>query len=165
MSNSQSSLPPVFSQQSPFNQSIAQYAFAVQDPKPISEFWEGLGLPPLSIVPVEGRDQEYKGEPSDFEMELGWQRHGDVSYEWCIPLKPPTVYQDHIDQYGEGFHHLGLRVNDLDRTIEKWESMGFPVIQSGAWGDEGKPGSGRYAYMDTYPIGGIAVELLWSFRE
>jgi hypothetical protein len=156
---------PVFSQESPFTQSIAQYAFAVQNPLPVSEFWEGVGLPPFSIVPVDGRDQEYKGKPSDFEMELGWQRHGDVSYEWCIPLKGPTVYQDHIEEYGEGFHHLGLRVRDLDKTIQKWEELGVAVIQSGAWGEKGKRGSGRYAYMDTYPIGGIAVELLWSFQE
>ena len=98
-------------------------------------------------------------------MNLGWQRHGEVAYEWCIPLKGPTVYQDHIDEHGEGFHHIGLRVKDLDATIDKWKALGIPVIQSGAWGEKGKPGSGRYAYMDTGPFGGIAVELLWSFQN
>jgi hypothetical protein len=155
-------LPPVLGDP-PFDQAIAQYAFAVQDPEPVSEFWESLGFPAFSIVPVEGREREYHGQPSEFEMNLGWQRHGTVAYEWCIPLEGPTVYQDHIDKHGEGFHHIGLRVADFDKTVREWKTLGVPVIQSGAWGEQDKPGSGRYAYMDTDPIGGIAVELLWSF--
>jgi len=165
ISSPKGQLRRAYSEDDPFAQGIAQYAFAVEEPEPVSEFWQSLGLPPLSIVPVEGRDREYKGNPASFEMELGWQRHGDVSYEWCIPLKGPTVYQDHINDHGEGFHHIGLSVEDLDGTIAQWEAMGIPVIQSGAWGEKGKPGSGRYAYMDTDAFGGIAVELLWSFKQ
>jgi hypothetical protein len=164
MSSQETPLQPAFSQTVPFDQAIAQYAFAVQNPVPVSKFWESLGFPAFTIVPVEGRQKEYKGRPATFEMNLGWQRHGDVPFEWCIPLKGPTVYQDHMEQHGEGFHHLGLRVDDLDSVIEKWEALGISVTQSGAWGEEERPGSGRYAYMDTDSLGGIAIELLWSFR-
>ena len=98
-------------------------------------------------------------------MNLGWQRHGTVPFEWCIPVDGPTVYRDHIASHGEGFHHIGLRADNLDSLVEKWKSLGVSVSQSGAWGEKDKPGSGRYAYVDTDSIGGIAVELLWSFRE
>jgi len=36
---------------------------------------------------------------------------------------------------------------------------------SGGWGERGKPGSGRFAYMDAHSLGGVDVELLWSFPK
>jgi catechol 2,3-dioxygenase-like lactoylglutathione lyase family enzyme len=149
----------------PFEGGIIQYAFAVRDPNPVSQYWQRLGFPAFEVVPVVGREKRYRGQPAEFDMNLGWQRHGTVPFEWCIPLGGPTVYADHIEVHGEGFHHIGLRTKDLDELVEKWNGLGVEVIQSGAWGEKGKPGSGRYAYMDTDSIGGIAVELLWSFRE
>lgn len=38
------------------------------------------------------------------------------------------------------------------------------LVQSGAWGEKGKPGSGRFAYADTSAIGGVTIELLWNQR-
>ena len=38
------------------------------------------------------------------------------------------------------------------------------VASSGAWGAKDKPGSGRFTYVDTEPIGGVIAELLWNFR-
>jgi hypothetical protein len=34
----------------------------------------------------------------------------------------------------------------------------------GSWGDAGKPGSGRFAYVDAQGAGGIDIELLWNYR-
>ena len=36
---------------------------------------------------------------------------------------------------------------------------------SGGWGEEGKPGSGKFAYVDTEEFGGESIELLWSYKE
>lgn len=47
--------------------------------------------------------------------------------------------------------------------MAEWKDLGFPASQSGAWGEEGKPGSRRFTYMDTDSIGGVAIELLWNF--
>jgi hypothetical protein len=60
---------------------------------------------------------------------------------------------------------MGLPVDDLDKSVAAYEKMGYRVSQSGAWGDVGKPGSGRYAYMNTDSAGGIVVELTQSYGE
>ncbi len=109
-------------------------------------------------------DLRYHGALGQFDQELGWQRHGAVVYEWISPLKGPTVYEDALKAHGEGFHHLAFQVEDMDKAMAAWTTAGFPVVQSGAWGEKGKPGSGRFAYVDTDPIGGVTVELLWDFR-
>lgn len=144
---------------------LNQYAFAIKDPEPVSAFWEGIGLPGLSISHPELGKPMYYGKPADHDLIQGWQRHGTVAYEWCIPVKAPIVYEDHINKHGEGIHHLAFSVSDMDLVLEDYTSQGFVVSMGGTWGEEGKPGSGRYEYIDLEKAGGLTMELLWSYQE
>ena len=144
---------------------FSQYAFAIKDEIPVSSFWASAGLPEFEITHGPIRDKEYFGSPSDFDMKLGWQRHGSIVYEWIIPLKPPTVYADHIRMHGEGIQHFGFSASNIVQAIDFFESKGYKISMSGAWGTEGKKGSGRFAYVDLSPIGGMTIELLWNYKE
>lgn len=139
-----------------------QFAFAVRDPQPISDFWASAGLPAFEITHGEIWDKEYFGKPENFDMNLGWQRHGNIVYEWCIPLKSPTVYEDFIRIHGEGIQHFGFAVRDMDEAIKFFTDKGYKISQSGGWGEKGKKGSGRFAYVDLSKIGGMTIELLWN---
>jgi hypothetical protein len=147
------------------NMRFNQYAFAIKDNKPVSDFWVSAGLPAMEITHGELWDKAYFGKPADFDMNLGWQRHGSVVYEWCIPLSGPTVYADHIRMHGEGIQHFGFAVEDMDKAIEYFEQKGYKVSMSGGWGEKGKPGSGRFTYVDLSAIGGMTIELLWNYQE
>ncbi len=149
----------------PFDMKNSQYAFIVKDLRSVSKFWTRIGIPPMSYTHPTLSDLMYHGKPGHFDQELGWQKHGDIEYEWITPLKGPTVYQDSMDKHGEGFHHLAFAVNDIDAVTKKWAELGFPTVQSGSWGEKGKPGYGRYAYADTDSIGGVIIEFLWNFKE
>jgi hypothetical protein len=144
---------------------LNQYAFAIRDPRPVSDFWKGIGLPELEISHPELGEPKYYGKPADHELIQGWQRHGTIAYEWCIPVKPPTVYGDHIDKHGEGIQHLAFSVMNMDQVLEDYTSQGFVVSMGGTWGEKGKPGSGRYEYIDLEEAGGVTMELLWNYRE
>ena len=154
-----------FNGQNQQNMTFSQYAFAIKDEGPVSSFWASAGLPELEITHGPVRDKQYFGKPAEFDMKLGWQRHGTIIYEWIIPLKPPTVYADHIRMHGEGIQHFGFSVANIDQTIEFFEKRGYKVSMSGAWGNKGKKGSGRFAYIDLSTIGGMTIELLWSYKE
>ncbi len=145
--------------------SFNQYAFATSHPKEVSKFWSRFGLPKMDITHTDVHDKEYYSKKAEFDMELGWQRHGEIVYEWCIPLKEPNVYQDHIAEKGEGFHHFGFKTENMEQSLNFFIEKGFVVSQSGGWGEKGKPGSGKFAYIDPNPLGGVAVELLWSYKE
>lgn len=147
------------------NLKLNQYAFAIRDPQAVSDFWKNTGLPELEISHPELGDPMYYGEPADHELIQGWQRHGTIAYEWCIPVKPPIVYADHIEKHGEGIHHLAYSVKDMDVVLEDYRSQGFVVSMGGTWGVKDKPGSGRYEYIDLEGAGGLTMELLWSYRE
>ena len=144
---------------------FTQYAFAINDEVPVSSFWVSAGMPKFEITHGPVTDKMYFGNPSDFDMKLGWQRHGSVVYEWIIPIKPPTVYADHIRKHGEGIQHFGFSVTDIDKAIAFFEQKGYKISMSGGWGEKGKKGSGRFAYVDLSPIGGMTLELLWNFKE
>jgi glyoxalase/bleomycin resistance protein/dioxygenase superfamily protein len=149
----------------PFPMKLSQFAFVAKDLKAVSSFWSRLGLPAIAIDrPSPLRDRLYRGQPAAFEQELGWQRHGGVVYEWIRSLAGPTVYDDFAAAHGEGLHHFGFDVEDLDKAVAVWKESGFEAVQSGAWGDAGKPGSGRYAYVDVTGTGGVYLELLAHTR-
>jgi hypothetical protein len=147
------------------NMRFNQYAFAIENSEPVSDFWVSAGLPAMEITHGELWDKAYFGNPADFDMNLGWQRHGSVVYEWCIPLSGPTVYADHIRMHGEGIQHFGFAVEDMDKAIAFFVEKGYKISMSGGWGEKGKPGSGRFAYVDLSGIGGMTVELLWNYQE
>ena len=146
----------------PFPARLSQYALVVEDLQAVSDYWARLGFPVMDVTHPALRDLRYHGEPGRFDQKLGWHRHGTVTWEWIQPLAGPTVYRDFLESHGEGVHHLALDVPDIDAAAKALEALGAPVVQSGAWGEKGKPGSGRFAYADTSASGGVTIELLWS---
>jgi hypothetical protein len=144
---------------------LNQYAFAVRDAELVSRYWQKIGLPAFDIRAPELNDKQYYGKPANYELIQGWQKHGNIDYEWCIPVKPPTVYEDHINKHGEGIHHLAFQVDDIDKVLNDYLSKGFFVSMSGSWGEMDKPGSGVYAYIDRKSSGGLSLELLWNYHK
>jgi len=154
--------PPKTAPVSTFGPRLSQYAVVVKDLGAVSAYWEKLGFPAMDVTHPTLTDLQYHGQAGAFDQKLGWHRHGTVTWEWITPLAGPTVYQDFLDTCGEGFHHLAFDVPDMDVATAAWAAEGFPIVQSGGWGEKGQPGSGRFAYADTTSIGGTTIELLWS---
>ena len=148
----------------PFPAKLSQYALVVRSLEKVSAYWQRLGFPAMEITHGPLSDLVYRGRPGRFDQRLGWHRHGAITWEWIEPLAGPTVYEDFLKEHGEGFHHFGLDVPDIDAASAAWEALGVKIVQSGAWGDKGKPGSGRFAYAATDAFGGVTTEFLWSFR-
>jgi methylmalonyl-CoA/ethylmalonyl-CoA epimerase len=143
---------------------LSQYAVVVRSLDEVSAYWEKLGFPKMEVTHGRLTDLVYRGQPGTFDQKLGWHRHGTVTWEWIEPLAGPTVYEDFLKEHGEGFHHLAFDVPDIDAAGAFFASHGAPIVQSGAWGDKGKPGSGRFAYAATDAFGGVTTEFLWNLR-
>jgi hypothetical protein len=143
---------------------LSQYALVVNSLEKVSAYWAKLGFPEMQVTHGPLTDLRYRGEPGKFDQKLGWHRHGTITWEWIEPLAGPTVYMDFMKEHGEGFHHFAFDVPDMDAATAAWEALGVPIVQSGGWGEKGKPGSGRFAYAATDAFGGVTTEFLWSFR-
>jgi catechol 2,3-dioxygenase-like lactoylglutathione lyase family enzyme len=139
---------------------VTQYALVVKDVRRVSGFYEKIGLGALPVERNVSLDRVYRGKPGTFEMLLGWGRGGDVVFEWIQPVVGPSVYEEHLARQGEGFHHLGFNVPDMDASLAALQARGLAVTMSGGWDVNGH--QGRFAYLDAEKHGGVSIELLWN---
>jgi hypothetical protein len=121
---------------------------------------ERLGLAPLPFDLNVSLGRIYRGRPGTFDMRLGWGRWADVVFEWIQPTVGPSTYDEQLQRHGEGFHHLGFDVSDIDAAVARLRARGLAVTMSGGWDSGGN--AGRFAYLDAERHGGVAVELLWN---
>jgi catechol 2,3-dioxygenase-like lactoylglutathione lyase family enzyme len=143
---------------------LSQYAVVVRSLEKVSAYWEKLGFPKMEITHGPLSDLVHRGQPGKFDQRLGWHRHGTVTWEWIEPVAGPTVYEEFLKEHGEGFHHFAFDVPDIDAAQAFFAANGAAPVQSGAWGEKGKPGSGRFAYSATDGFGGVTTEFLWNLR-
>ena len=69
---------------------------------------------------------------------------------------------EHLEKHGEGIHHLGVYVNDIEKRLSAYEALGIGVLQTGTLKSGGKVGGtvAKYAYLDSAAIGGVVFELI-----
>jgi hypothetical protein len=107
--------------------------------------------------PAVVEDLTFRGAAAQFEMRLALAGSGP-QLELIQPLTGPSLYHEWLERHGEGLHHIGMRVPDLDAGIRDMEQRGFAVLQSGR--GYGLDGDGGFAYLDTAAELGVILELI-----
>lgn len=134
---------------------------AVKDMKKAMDFYQSLGIgpfPPLlgpeGKVPLTGKT--VRGKPVDYQIDL---RHaegglGNIIFEVVQPLEGETPLKEFLEKKGEGIHHIGFFVDDLERETAKMAKKGFKITQSG------ETPTVKWAYFGTDKVGGVVIELM-----
>jgi hypothetical protein len=65
-----------------------------------------------------------------------------------------TIQKDFLDEKGEGLHHILFVVNDLEKTVARFEREDVTALQQDRF-----VGGGGLAYMSTDKIGGVIMEI------
>jgi len=60
--------------------------------------------------------------------------------------------------HGEGLHHLGYFVENIETAITEMQAQGYEVVQAGR--GLGVDGDGAYAYFDTVDALGCMLEVI-----
>ena len=107
-----------------------------------------FGIGPVRVInfPPEGRsDMErwYKGQPAQFTCRLAFADLGSVELELIEPLQGPSIWQDFIDEHGEGIHHIRFNTFDEKPIIESLAEKDVPVEQ---WGLRHAPRHGLFLF-------------------
>lgn len=132
----------------------------VKDMDKAIKHFEALGVGPFPPI-IGGPDgmplteRTVRGESSEYDMDLRICRDGmgGLVLELIQPLKGKSIYDEFLEEKGEGMHHVCYNVEDLDKEIAEMEKAGFKVIQTG--GTDGA----KWAYFDTDKVGGTIIEL------
>ncbi|MGO8815900.1 MAG: VOC family protein [Terriglobia bacterium] len=137
---------------------LNHYAFVVRDDRKVGAYWQSLGFGGMDVEHNVSVDRHYRGQLGKFEMDLGWQRFGDLPFEWIQSTEGPNVYEEYLKRHGEGVHHVGVDVKDMDAAAKMFAGKGAPRTQWGGW--DTPTSKGWFAYLDTDPHGGVTLEIL-----
>ncbi len=141
---------------------FTHYGFVVSNVRKVADYWQDLGFGGMQINHNISVDRFYRGQPTKFEMDIGWQRYGDPPFEWIQSTVGPNHYEEYFRNHREGLHHIGVPVNDMDAAVKMMKSKGAPSAMWGGW--DTLQSKGRFAYLDTDPHGGVTLELIWNQR-
>ncbi len=133
---------------------INQIGMVVRDLEQVARnFWNLLGIGPWEIYDWEPPliyDRKCHGKPAWARERIALVKVGDVQLELVQPVEGESIYQDWIDEYGEGLHHMNFLVDDVDQTAALLTGQGFPSIQNGYYGS-GEQKSG-FSYHPMSPL-------------
>jgi hypothetical protein len=130
---------------------IGQVCVVVRDIHRVMEhYWRVLGVGPWRVYTYGAplvRRMTFRGQPADFQMRVAFAQTPGFQLELIQPLRGPTIYHEFLERSGEGIHHFGIYVPNLDEGIAKARAAGFDVIMSGH--GTGVRGDGGFAYLGT----------------
>lgn len=146
---------------------VDQVAVVVRDlDRAMERYTNELGIGPWAVYtfsPDWIRAMTFRGREQGYSMKLALAQVGPVMYELIEPVEGPNSYEEFLDEHGEGLHHLGYFVEDIDAEIRNMESKGFPLLQSGR--GMGTANDGAYAYFDTEAAFGCILEAIEMPQE
>ena len=140
---------------SPFSE-IGQVGVVVKDIDKTIEYLSSLGIGPFEPAhraPIVER--KVWGKPVALELKVRFAQMGQVELELIQPCKGEGIQKKFLESKGEGIHHFGFFVDDLDQEVAKLVKQGVKVIQSGR-----RSTGGGFAYLETDTVGGIILELI-----
>ncbi len=88
----------------------------------------------------------FRGRPASYSMKLCIAFSGSMMWEIVQPLTGPNLYEEFLEEHGEGVHHVAVDCNGLpwEARLAAFEERGFAMVQSGWW-----QGVVPYAYFET----------------
>ena len=90
----------------------------------------------------------------NYSVNIGFCYLGNVQFKLIEALNE-SIYSDFYNKYSEGVvHHIGMEVDDYDKTLEFLKSKGFKVMQTGNYLEKVK-----YSYLFTSSNPNFIIEI------
>ena len=144
---------------------VTQIAIIVRDIEAVkSKFADFFGVAPPETIDAGEHSvtrTQYMGAPAPGAgCKMAFFNAGPgLTLELIQPNGEKSIWQDFLDEKGEGFHHIAFGVEGTDGKIAACEMFGMTLMQRGKYGDA----SGEYAYLDATRDLKCVIELLESY--
>jgi hypothetical protein len=137
---------------------LTQVGVVVKDLDKVVGRLSELGIGPFDSMKLPpDREEFFRGKPALADARIVGVRIGGVQLELIQPLAPESPHREFLDQKGEGFQHIMISVDDVEKEIKRLLDKGCTMLL-----DIHMPGGRHGAYIDLN-AGGIIVEL-WQKR-
>ena len=106
---------------------------------------DGLGLHPI-----------FEETVPDQKVRVAGFKIGHSVIEYLEPTSPDSPISKFLEKRGNGLHHISLRVNNINTTLETLKNKGYRLIDKIAKdGAQGK----KIAFLHPASFDGILIEL------
>lgn len=136
---------------------VEQIGIVVKDMDRAIEYYTStFGWGPFSIHEVGMEGAMLRGRPTTAKIKVAFAQSGPVQLELIQPLEGENIYTEFLDGKGEGLHHLGFQVDDLDNILAELAKDGIEPVFHHSYPEVGI----SFAYLNTDRIGGVMFELI-----
>jgi len=119
---------------------------------------ESLGIGPWSVFTIEPAATTVRGREVPFTFRIAIAPIGDSNYELLAPLTGDSIYVEHLEAHGEGFHHTCIAYSSHEALRDAKAELtrqGRELVQSGDFGE-----AGEFSYFEIAETGAL-LELLY----
>jgi len=122
--------------------------------KTISHLSSTFGIGPWDINKRQYPVEQVTVGKGSYAIRTAFADLGPVELELIEILEGTTIHAEFLNSKGEGLHHIGFRVPDLEKAVSEAQEQGVGVAQSAF-----REGS-KHAYLDPSDLGGIMFEFV-----
>ena len=127
---------------------VDQIGIAVKDIDKVIETWSSMfGISPWTFRDIGGTDAKGRS----WKARLAFAYLGPLQIELIQPLEGRIIQSRFLETLGEGVHHLGFYVNDVDGEVANLQAQGAKLLLTDP---------GNFAYLNSGGAGGVIFELI-----
>lgn len=114
------------------------------------------GRPAMDAFEDRYTDILVDGSPQPFSLRLSFISLGNVLVELLEPMDAYSPHASFLEDNGEGFHHLGFRVERLEQHVERLEALGMRRLIDASLAVD----ASQWVYLVNDSFGGQVFELM-----
>jgi methylmalonyl-CoA/ethylmalonyl-CoA epimerase len=135
---------------------LVHVAVVVRDIDKTIKRLEALGISPFyeAKIPPGAEGLFFRGRPLISKFREYKAKIGKLELEIFQPDDNPSPWKEFLDTKGEGIHHLGFQIEDVEKTVKELTDKGAETILTGKI-----KGKLVTAYVDL-KAGNIVMELM-----
>ena len=96
-----------------------------------------------------------RGKPTPYTMKVTFAQMGPIRLEMVQVVEGECIYTEFLKEHGEGVHHLGFEVADLEKEVANAEAQGLEMICHLKM-----VGIMAFAHFDPGKTNGVRLELV-----
>jgi methylmalonyl-CoA/ethylmalonyl-CoA epimerase len=126
---------------------VDQIGIVVKDIETTMKFYEKMfGIEPFPTV---------ESYVNSAKLKIVLFQLGEVQIELIQVVEGESIHSRFLEEKGEGLHHLGFFVKDIEKELARLEKEGIKVLEMGE-----VLGTVKFAYLDTEKTLGVVLELI-----
>ncbi len=128
--------------------SVDHIGIVVKNSEAVAASWAKMfGIGPWTTITNNGKD----GAGNQIEVKLSFAYVADTEFELIEVVKGTILHSEFLKTQGEGLHHLGFFVNDVNAEASRLVKVGGRILIQVP---------GQWAYIETGGPGGVIFELI-----